>query len=509
MDDLKLNYPLKDRVVEPGIATKIVDSRPHAAGDPLKDHILRHAQTKFGFSSLHPYQSLATQAVLAGRDALICAPTGSGKSLCYLLPASMLPGLTVVISPLIALMRDQAEKCLAAGIPCKLFDSLQADEERSQSWDEIIAGQIKILLVSPERMARPSFRERLLNVGVNLVAIDEAHCISQWGFNFRPDYRKLGEYLDDFARVPRLALTATATPEVRADIIRALHLNSPEIAISAVTRENLGIKVIRSRSVNDQLMAIGQSTAALKGPGIIYAPTRRKAEEIAGVLQRDGTNATFYHAGMSGSDRLRTQRDFLDGRCRVIVATNSFGMGINKADVRFVFHAGLPQSIEQYVQEIGRAGRDGLPARCYLFYGPRDFFVQKFLIDLSFPSEQFLAQVLALANAELMDRQMVDQEWLIQNLWVRLKCDRKELKSAIQLLCREGLLTALKDVASGPDDDHRLITHGHHGETSKDFWRFYALKRDRHMEKLRSMLAYAKLDGGHVEALQTYFEEGV
>jgi ATP-dependent DNA helicase RecQ len=476
------------------------------ATDSLGQHLSETARRIFGIDQLHGHQEQAARAMLESQDTLICVPTGAGKSLCYMLPAIMLPGTCLVIAPLISLMRDQYRRCTELGIPCMLFDSLQSEEDRHQNWDEMFSGRIKIMFVSPERLARPSFREKLLNLQISMIAVDEAHCISQWGFNFRPDYRKLGEYLSEISTAPKIALTATATAEIREDIHRSLKLKTPRLLISPVTRENLKIKIIRSKSVNDQLMLLAQTVASSKGSGIVYVPTRKKAEEIAGVLQRDGTDASFYHAGLHPHDRLKAQDAFLSGRRRVMVATNSFGMGINKSDIRFVYHAGLPQNIEQYVQEIGRAGRDGLAANCYLFYGPRDFFVQNFLLELSFPNQDFLASVLENTEFILKDRQMVDQEWLIQQLWLAMKCERNELKAAIQLLCREGILTALRDVSAGSQGEHRSITHGQHGRSSQEFWRYYALKRDRHTQKLRAMLNYAKQADGHSETLQAYFE---
>jgi ATP-dependent DNA helicase RecQ len=477
--------------------------------DSLTQQLNETARRFFGIEQLHGHQEQAARAMLESQDTMICVPTGAGKSLCYMLPAILLPGTCLVVAPLISLMRDQFRRCTELGIPCMLFDSLQSEEDRNQNWEELVSGRIKIMFVSPERLARPSFREKLLNLKISMIAIDEAHCISQWGFNFRPDYRKLGDYLSEISNAPKIALTATATTEIREDINRSLKLHSPRLVITPVTRDNLKIKIIRSKSVNDQLMLLAQSVASTKGSGIVYVPTRKKAEEIAGILQRDGTDASFYHAGLNPQDRLKVQDAFQSGRQRVIVATNSFGMGINKSDIRFVYHAGLPQNIEQYVQEIGRAGRDGQAANCYLFYGPRDFFVQNFLLELSFPNQDFLASVLEHTDFILKERQMVDQEWLIQQLWLTMKCERNELKSAVQLLCREGILTALRDVSAGMHGDNRAITHGQHGRSSQEFWRYYSLKRDRHTQKLRAMLNYAKQSDGHSEALQAYFEAAV
>jgi ATP-dependent DNA helicase RecQ len=459
-----------------------------------------------GIDELFPHQRNTIGSVMSGSDALTCVPTGGGKSLCYLLPAMMLPNVTIVVSPLISLMRDQFTKYAALGFPCDAMDSLQESDKRNLSWKNLEDGRTKILFVSPERLARPQFRERLHRVGVSLVAIDEAHCVSQWGYNFRPDYRKIGEYLEDFANAPRLALTASATEEVRRDIVKALGLRLPKVILSTVTRSNLHIKVIKAKSVEQQLTNAISLVPSMSGVGIIYAPTRKKVEEIARVLAADGTPVARYHAGLLPDERNNAQRVFMEGKVKAVVATTSFGMGIDKSDVRFVIHAGMPQCPEQYVQEIGRAGRDQLPAKCIMLYGPRDFFLQRFLLELSFPEADLLFRTYNAAVEILKVRRWAEEAWFLKEVWTAVKCNREDLESAVQLLCREGLLLVLKE--GGPTSDgraERLVTIGVEGARAKEFWFHYPSKRQRYFEKLRCMLEFAKLEGDHAEWLNRYF----
>jgi ATP-dependent DNA helicase RecQ len=343
----------------------------------------------FGFSSFRPGQAEAVTAALAGRDALVVMPTGSGKSLCYQLPALMRDDLTLVVSPLVSLMQDQvaALRQVAPG-RIELVNSQRAGAANVQALSRAAAGEVRLLYVAPERFASPRFAEALARTRVGLFVVDEAHCISQWGHDFRPDYFFLADAARRVGARATIALTATATPAVADDIARRLALRDPVRITTGFDRPNLSFAVVRCATAVDKrrrLAAALADPAAL--PAIVYAGTRRAAEELGRVLASAlDEDVAVYHAGLSRDVRAATQERFMSGEARVIVATNAFGMGIDKADVRTVCHATVPGSLEAYYQEAGRAGRDGAPARCLLFAEQRDkglhvFFIQRSRLD--------------------------------------------------------------------------------------------------------------------------------
>ena len=348
--------------------------QPMNRTDPLS--ILK---SRFGHDSFLPLQEEIIGNVLVGRDSLVLMPTGGGKSLCYQLPALMSDGVTLVISPLIALMKDQVDALNANGISARFINSsLPASEIRNvqtQVWKD----QVKILYVAPERLSLPGFRSFLHGVDLSSIAIDEAHCISEWGHEFRPDYRNLRQLRQDFPDVPVIALTATATKLVREDIVVQLGLQRGKVFLSSFNRANLSYTVRPKDSTPETLISllqqrVGQST-------IIYCFSRRETENIAEDLNAQGMLARPYHAGLDGEVRRRTQEDFIRDRVPIIVATIAFGMGIDKPDIRLVVHYSLPKSLEGYYQETGRAGRDGLPGECVLFYSYSDKVKQDYFIE--------------------------------------------------------------------------------------------------------------------------------
>jgi len=359
----------------------------------LKSQIIDLMAIHYGFSSFRPGQERAIDAVLTGRSSVIILPTGGGKSLCYQLPALVLPGITIVISPLIALMKDQVDQMDRQGIPATFINSSISPAESAKRLDDLSQGKIKLVYIAPERFYDRAFVERLKTIEVSLFAIDEAHCISQWGHDFRPSYSKLAKAIELVGNPPIIALTATATPEVRADIIDQLSLDNPELIITGFARPNLQFGVIQG-SNSAKTTIITETIQSMADPvGIIYAPTRNRTEEILQSLIDNGIEAVGYHAGMDARDRDRVQNDFMNGRINIIVATNAFGMGIDKPNIRFVIHDSLPPNVEAYYQESGRAGRDGQPSVCLLLYSSRDRYLREFFIKGDNPSPELILQL--------------------------------------------------------------------------------------------------------------------
>ena len=333
----------------------------------------------FGFSEFRAGQQTLIDAVLSGRDALGIMPTGGGKSLCYELPALLLPGITLVVSPLISLMKDQVMALRNAGIPAGCINSSMSLDELRETYRDAHYGAYKLLYVAPERLLTDGFCALAQELEIPLVAVDEAHCISQWGQDFRPSYLKIVEFLQRLPHRPAVAaFTATATAQVRADIIRILQLHEPETVVTGFDRPNLRFEVLRpkdKRAVLLQLLAERRDKS-----GIVYCATRKTVEQVCGLLQEAGFAATRYHAGLDADERRENQEAFICDRSPIMAATNAFGMGIDKSNVSYVIHYNMPKSLEAYYQEAGRAGRDGSPADCILLYSPGDVTTAKFLI---------------------------------------------------------------------------------------------------------------------------------
>jgi ATP-dependent DNA helicase RecQ len=350
-------------------------------------------QKHFGYADFRGGQGDAISAVLAGRDVLVLMPTGGGKSLCYQVPACVLDGMTLVVSPLISLMQDQVATLLRKGVPSAFVNSSISATETAARMDAAERGEMKMLYVAPERFGSPAFMERLRRMRIALLAVDEAHCISQWGYDFRPAYLKLG-LLRDVLRCPVIALTATATPDVRADICRQLRLRRPHVIARGFDRDNLAWHVLAARddaAKDRMLVALLRRERA--GVAVVYAPTRKSVDSIADLLNRTGVRAAGYHAGIPPHERERLQDAFMQERVRVVVATNAFGMGIDKPNVRLVAHFSMPANLEAYYQEAGRAGRDRDAARCALLYAAGDTRTHEFLIEQSHPTRRVIEQV--------------------------------------------------------------------------------------------------------------------
>jgi ATP-dependent DNA helicase RecQ len=344
----------------------------------------------FGYSSFRPLQEAAIDRVLAGEDTFVIMPTGGGKSLCYQLPALLLDGLTIVVSPLIALMKDQVDSLGASGVPATFLNSSLPSGESSQRLSDIFRGRYKLLYLAPERLMMDGFLEIVQKLPVKLIAVDEAHCISEWGHDFRPEYRQLREIRALFPGVPVIALTATATEQVQADIIAQLGLHDGNVLKASFVRENLFYEVRDKQDTYEQIKKYLRSRSGESG--LIYCGSRKIVENITEKLQRDGFSALAYHAGLPAKERDARQERFIRDDASIMVATIAFGMGIDKPNVRFVIHYDLPRNLEGYYQETGRAGRDGLPSECILFYSYGDKMKIEYFIDEKNPQQQALAR---------------------------------------------------------------------------------------------------------------------
>ena len=344
----------------------------------------------FGYDQFRPLQKEIIEDALAGRDVFVLMPTGGGKSLCFQLPALMREGLTIVVSPLIALMKDQVDALQTSGIPATYLNSTLDRDEAKARWRGLHRGEYRMLYVAPERLMLDAFLERALNWDIAQFAIDEAHCISEWGHDFRPEYRELKKLRKHLPDVPIMALTATATERVRADIIKELTLRDPRSYVASFNRPNLTYRVIPKTASYEQLLAFIRGRP--NDNGIVYCASRKSSESLARNLNEHGVSAKPYHGGLTNAERTRHQDAFLRDDVRVITATIAFGMGINKPNVRFVVHYDLQKNLESYYQETGRAGRDGLPSECVLLFSPSDVAKQLHFIDEKAEKEARIAR---------------------------------------------------------------------------------------------------------------------
>ena len=344
------------------------------------DELRRVARERFGWADLAAEQTEAMDALLDGRDVLVVMPTGSGKSAIYQVPTVMLGGPAVVVSPLIALQRDQVTGLRESAAPDAVaVNSAQPRSATDKGWRAIRDGDAEYLFLSPEQLAKDQVVERLRDLGPSLFVVDEAHCVSAWGHDFRPDYLNLGEAAERLGRPPVLALTATAAAPVRDDIVEHLHMRDAHVVTAGIDRPAIHLSVRTFTDDAAKREAVSRWTAAARAPGILYTATRKDTEAYAERLRQDGVDAEAYHAGLKAADRRRIHDGFMAGAPAVVVATSAFGMGIDKADVRFVAHASCPESLDSYYQEVGRAGRDGEAAQAVLFYRPEDLGLQKFI----------------------------------------------------------------------------------------------------------------------------------
>ncbi|MGB1031616.1 MAG: RecQ family ATP-dependent DNA helicase, partial [Flavobacteriales bacterium] len=348
----------------------------------------------WGYPDFRGKQKEIIDLVLNNEDLLALLPTGGGKSLCFQIPALAKEGCCLVISPLLALMKDQVDQLKKRGIKANYISSAQSPREIDILLDNAVYGNMKFLYVSPERLQSELFIERFKKMNVSLIAIDEAHCISQWGHDFRPSYRNIAAIKEFKPNTPIIALTASATKEVQDDIMEQLQFSSRKLVKDEMKRDNLSLAVVHSENKWQRIL---QSCQKLEGSGIIYANTRRKTKQLADFLRSHGESVAFYHAGLSVDKKEAIQEEWIDGGLRIVVSTNAFGMGIDKSDVRFVLHADVPDTPEAYLQEAGRGGRDGKPSWAVLFFNKEDILLKKEQLELMFPTEkeaQFIYQKL-------------------------------------------------------------------------------------------------------------------
>jgi len=471
--------------------------------DPVA--ILRRS---FGYPAFRPGQLELVRAVLAGRDALGILPTGGGKSVCYQVPALVLDGLTLVVTPLVSLMEDQVGRAREVGLAADSLSGTQGARTKAAVMDRVRSGRTRILFVSPERLELQRFRGLLDRVPVRLLAVDEAHCISEWGHDFRPSYRRIGRLARSVSS-PTLALTASATPEVRADIRQNLHLHRPVEVVRSFDRPNLWWAVRRVAGARARLRGLDSALRTSPGSAIVYAPTRRSVEQVRDALAGRGISAEAYHAGLPGAERSAVQSRFMDGSARVVVATNAFGMGIDKADVRSVVHLQLPTTVEAYYQEAGRAGRDGADAVCIAFYGARDMRLGRGFIDRTHPSSS------TLLRTHYRLRRLASEEGTV-------RVDGPEVASLLGGVPREwmegdpvGVLGALERIG-GIHRMSRRVGTGAHRKVSEETWVGVRARPDfadgrrlrrRALRKLQAVRRFAEAPGCRRNALLRYFGE--
>jgi len=443
------------------------------------DDVRRALRERFGHEAFRPGQQAVVEAVLAGEDVVAVMPTGGGKSLCYQLPALLLDGVTIVVSPLIALMKDQVDALVELGHDATFVNSSLDLAEQRERLRATAAGRWKLLYVAPERLSSARFLEAVASMKVARLAVDEAHCISQWGHDFRPDYARLGEMRALLGNPPTAAFTATATKEVREDVVRQLRLATPHVFVAGFERPNLRLVVKRPGSVAEKFEMLDAALAASDGAAIVYAATRKNVERIADHLKSKRARAAAYHGGLDAAERERVQDAFMSDESSVIVATNAFGMGVDKKDIRLVVHYDLPGSVEAYYQEAGRAGRDGRPADCVLLYNYADVRIQRFFLDGANPEPSLFAAILDRLRAGAVG---------LSGLSSTTK-NPMAVETALGMLRRAGAVVRDVDVETG-EELHAIGELPEDGAPPIDF-EHLAAKRAGDEERLHSICAYA------------------
>jgi ATP-dependent DNA helicase RecQ len=459
----------------------------------------RTLRRTFGFRSLREGQEEVIRSVVEGKDILAIMPTGAGKSLCYQLPGTELPGTTVVVSPLISLMKDQVDKLQEKGIGAAQVNSTLSTVEEREVLEEIEKQKREFVFVTPERVTRPEFLETLKTNRIDVFVIDEAHCISQWGHDFRPSYLHLREAVAALGDPPVLALTATATSEVVDDIRRQLGREDMEVFDIGVYRENLRFEVVAVRDDEQKREKLARLLSETEGTGIVYTSTVKDCEAVTDHLQSLGFDAARYHGKLAARKRKENQDRFMAGALKVIVATNAFGMGIDKPDIRFVVHYNLPGSLESYYQEAGRAGRDGEPARCVLFYLPEDKNTQIFFLNGRYPKVEHFEAVYRAMERLKADRQGVTP-------------DEVNARAAVPKSKVKVVLATMRDlemVAEEGPGRYRLLRGGLSESELAEVARMYERRAEGDRDRLRRMLLYAQTALCRWKAILDYFGEEI
>ncbi len=454
------------------------------------------ALKRFGYDSLRPGQEEAIMAVINGHDTLAVMPTGSGKSAIYQIAACLIPGATVVISPLLALQQDQVESIQerdAGG--AAVVNSTVSKAQGEEAFEDIEAGELEFLFLTPEQFNNPETLERLHNSQPSLFVVDEAHCISEWGHNFRPDYLRLGAVIEALGHPRVLALTATASPPVRNEIVEHLGMHDPQIVVRGFDRPNIWLGVERFEDKAEKQQALLQQVVTAQKPGIIYAATRKKAEEIAEALCQQDIKAIFYHAGMKTKERDRAFAAFMNDEAEVIVATTAFGMGVDKANVRFVFHYDISDCVDSYYQEIGRAGRDGEAAKALLLYCIGDLNIRRFFASTGQVDVEELEQAATVVQAQAEPIQQRD-------LQKQTELSQAKLKTALSRLEEVGAVEILPTGEVMPSEEPQLASEAAAAAVDA---------QERYQQYLRSRLemirGYAEVRDCRREYLLNYFGE--
>ena len=472
--------------------------------DVIRDPI-RALEKFFGFSALREGQDEVVRSILEGNDTLVVMPTGGGKSLCYQLPALCREGVTLVVSPLIALMKDQVDALVQRGIPATMINSSLGAAEQRDRLRRLKDGEFKLVYVAPERFGRKGFLHALSELDVELVAVDEAHCLSQWGHDFRPDYLKLGAAIEAMGRPQVAALTATATARVREDIAKHLRLSSPKVIVRGFARENLMFRISPCDGNKDKFARLHSLIRQYK-TGIVYCSTRKKVEQVSEELMGLGMKIVAYHAGMSDGDREDAQNRFISREVDIAVATNAFGMGIDRSDVRFVAHFEIPGSIEAYYQEAGRAGRDGEAACCELLFNHADLRTQEFFIEGVNPGFIMIVDLYECIRKHC-DAETKELMWSLQEISVQAKCKNEmSVGAALSVLTRAGAIERF-DVPGQRVRGTRVL-HPDWGAERLDLHPAELLEKERRdREKLKTVTEFAYSSGCRQQWILQYFGE--
>jgi ATP-dependent DNA helicase RecQ len=453
------------------------------------------AKKRFGYTELRPGQKVAIQSVLEGHDTLVIMPTGSGKSAIYQIAAYVIPGSTVVISPLIALQRDQVNAIADQDIgDAALVNSTLNTTEREEAFEQLEEGDLEFIFLAPEQFNQPETLDRLQAAKPSLFVVDEAHCISTWGHDFRPDYLRLGQIIAALEHPRILALTATAAPPVRTEIVERLQMRNAAVIVQGFDRPNIELEVERFEDEDEKQSYLLNQILKAEKPGIVYVATRKRAEELAEQLQEQGIRSQFYHAGMKAADRKETETAFMEDDVDVLVATTAFGMGVDKPNIRFVFHADISDSLDSYYQEIGRAGRDDEPARAILFYNPEDLNLRRFF---SGSGQVSLADI----NQVVEALQWQTEPIAPKELKSQLDLSKTKLRSALNYLTDAGV------VESTPTGEVQLQANADLEAAAEAVLESQDRRQQVEQSRLEMMRNYAEIRSCRREYLLNYFGE--